>query len=83
MNLYDRIKPFKDGSLIDVTEALKKKMTVLEMFKKSDEFYQDLGLEVNDMSYNEALGAVVHKPTNRTITCHASVRFQELKVFLA
>jgi peptidyl-dipeptidase A len=43
------------------------------MFKMSDKFYTDLGLEINDMSYNESLGAVINKPTDRTITCHASV----------
>jgi peptidyl-dipeptidase A len=73
VNLYDKLKPFEDGSLIDITETLKKKMTVLDMFKKSDQFYTDLGLEINDMSYNESLGAVINKPTDRTITCHASV----------
>lgn len=71
-NLYERIKPF-NGSLIDISEKLNKTMTVLDMFEKSDRFYQDLGLEPNDMSYNETLGAVINKPTDRVITCHASV----------
>lgn len=74
VNLYERIKPFEDGSLIDITEKLKEKMSVLEMFKESDRFYQDLGLEPNQMSYNETTGAVINKPTDRVITCHASVR---------
>lgn len=73
VNLYDRIKPFKDGSLIDITDKLKeKKYTVLQMFEISDKFYKDLGLEPNDMSYDESKGAVINKPTDRTITCHAS-----------
>lgn len=73
VNLYERIKPFKDGSLIDITQTLKEKMSVLQMFEESDRFYRDLGLEPNEMSYNETLGAVINKPTDRVITCHASV----------
>lgn len=72
VNLYERIKPYKDGSLIDITEALNKTKTVLEMFQESDRFYKDLGLESNAMSYDESKGAVINKPTDRTITCHAS-----------
>lgn len=73
VNLYERIKPFPDGSLIDITEKLKETKSVLDMFKESDKFYRGLGLEPNDMSYNESLGALVHKPEDRVITCHASV----------
>lgn len=77
VNLYERIKPFKDGSLIDITKTLKEKMSVLQMFEESDRFYKDLGLEPNDMSYNETLGAVINKPTDRVITCHASVIYHK------
>jgi peptidyl-dipeptidase A len=49
-------------------------MTVEQMFITADKFYKDLGLESNEMSYNETLGAIIHKPTDRVITCHASVR---------
>lgn len=73
VNLYERTKPFKDGSLIDITKTLKEKMTVLQMFEESDRFYKKLGLQPNEMSYNESLGAVINKPTDRVITCHASV----------
>lgn len=72
VNLYERTKPFEKGSLIDITDKLKEKWTVLDMFRESDRFYKDLGLESNEMSYNEDLGAVVHKPADRVITCHAS-----------
>lgn len=72
-NLYERIKPYANGSLIDITAKLKETKTVLNMFEESDRFYRGLGLEPNDMSYNESLGAVVHKPEDRVITCHASV----------
>ncbi|CRL05281.1 CLUMA_CG018154, isoform A [Clunio marinus] len=72
VNIYERVKPFASGSLIDVTENLQTKFNVLQMFEESNRFYMDLGLENNDMSYNETLGAVIEKPTDRVITCHAS-----------
>jgi peptidyl-dipeptidase A len=72
VNLYDRLKPFKDGSLIDITKKLNESMSVLDMFKESNRFYKALGLEGNEMSYDESLGPVVHKPKDRVITCHAS-----------
>lgn len=40
------------------------------MFVESDRFYKDLGLEPNDMSYNPP--AIIEKPTDRVIACHAS-----------
>ena len=73
VNLYDRTKPFANGSLIDITAKLNKTRTILQMFEESDKFYKGLGLEPNDMSYNESLGAVIRKPDDRVITCHASV----------
>jgi len=71
VNLYERTKPFKDGSLIDITEKLKSEYTILQMFEESDRFYKDLGLEPNAMSYDETK-AIIRKPEDRTITCHAS-----------
>jgi peptidyl-dipeptidase A len=49
VNLYDRTKPYDDGSLIDVTDKLKENWSVIQMFEESDRFYKDLGLEPNDM----------------------------------
>lgn len=73
MNLYEDIKPFPEGSSIDVTEnMLRQNISVLEMFERSDDFFQGLGLPPNAMSYDESRGAVINKPENRTITCHAS-----------
>ncbi len=72
VNLYERIKPFPDGSSIDVTDSMiRQNVSVLEMFELSDDFFQGLGLPPNNMSYDESLGAVINKPENRTITCHA------------
>lgn len=70
VNLYDRIKPFDDGSSIDIQEKLKA-YTVPKMFEESDTFFKNLGLEPNRMSYTG--NSVITKPTDRVITCHASV----------
>ncbi|KAB0802038.1 hypothetical protein PPYR_04224 [Photinus pyralis] len=73
INIGKLVKPFPNVPSIDVTAALKEKnRTVLELFKESDTFYKSLGLEPNDMSYNETLGAVITKPKDRDILCHAS-----------
>lgn len=72
-NLYARIKPFKNASNLDVTEALKKhNYTALKIFKESDRFYQSLGLESNQMSYTGK--SIIEKPdpNERLIVCHAS-----------
>jgi peptidyl-dipeptidase A len=73
VNLYDRIKPFEGGSQIDVTSIMKdQNFTALKMFEMSDKFFMDLGLPPNDMSYDTAKGAIIEKPKDRVITCHAS-----------
>ncbi|KAG5670746.1 hypothetical protein PVAND_000987 [Polypedilum vanderplanki] len=73
INLYERIKPYSGGSSIDITENLKNQnVTVLKMFEMSNDFFMGLGLPNNSMSYDESLGAVIKKPDNKVITCHAS-----------
>lgn len=77
VNLYDRIKPFKNASVIDLTAALKRNnFTALKIFEESDRFYQSLGLESNKMSYTGP--SIIEKPKDRLIVCHASawVRIQ-------
>ena len=70
VNLYEKIKPFKDGSSIDISEGFKKNnYTVRKMFDDSNDFFTNLGLPDNQMSYGET--AVIEKPPNKTITCHA------------
>lgn len=72
VNLYDRIKPFPGGSSIDITENMKAKgITVEEMFEMSNKFFMNLGLPNNSMSYQEP-PAIINKPEDRIITCHAS-----------
>jgi len=70
VNLYDRIRPFKDASDIDVTEKIEETLSVQQMFELSDAFYESMGLPSSAMSYSEK--AVIEKPEDRTITCHAS-----------
>jgi peptidyl-dipeptidase A len=70
VNLYDRIKPFKNASLVDVTAVMKQKnFNALKMFEMSDEFYMSMGLPTSNMSYSDK--AVIEKPS-QTIACHAS-----------
>ncbi|XP_062535785.1 angiotensin-converting enzyme-like [Armigeres subalbatus] len=72
-NLYNRIKPFKDTVDLDITKALvEKNYTIRQLFDISNDFYVGLGLPDNSMSYNESLGAMIEKPSDRVVTCHAS-----------
>lgn len=71
INLYERIKPFPGGSSIDVTpNMIAKNVTVEKMFEMSNDFFTGLGLPDNKMSYQEP-PAVINKPNDRVITCHA------------
>ncbi|XP_058812773.1 angiotensin-converting enzyme-like [Topomyia yanbarensis] len=73
VNLYERTKPFKNAADLDITKALvAKNYTIKELFEISNDFYVGLGLPDNSMSYDEARGALIEKPTDRTVTCHAS-----------
>lgn len=71
--LYDYVKPFPNASVVDVTKELKEQgYTALKMFETSDEFYKSLGLEPNDICYNVSAGAMIEKPKDREVVCHAS-----------
>ncbi|XP_058460866.1 angiotensin-converting enzyme-like isoform X2 [Malaya genurostris] len=73
VNLYERIKPFENASDLDITKALvAKNYTIKQLFEISNDFYVGLGLPDNSMSYDEARGALIEKPSDRTVTCHAS-----------
>lgn len=72
-HLFSLVKPYPNASLINVTQSLKDQgYTPLKMFQKADEFYQSLGLESSAICYNETAGAVIQKPSDREIICHAS-----------
>lgn len=71
--LSDLVKPYPNASGVDVTDELKRQnYTALKMFETADEFYQSMGLIPNGISYNTTAGAVIEKPKDRDITCHAS-----------
>lgn len=73
VNIGGLVKPFPNASPVNITEALQKQnYTVLKMFETSDEFYKSLGLPNNSMSYDVNRGAVIEKPKDRKILCHAS-----------
>lgn len=72
-NLYNRIKPFQGAIDLDITKALvAKNYTIKQLFEISNDFYVGLGLPDNSMSYDESRGALIEKPNDRTVTCHAS-----------
>ena len=70
VNLYEEIKPF-ESELLDVSaKMVEKGYTPLKMFEESNEFYLSLGLDDCSMSYKDP--AIIEKPTDRVIACHAS-----------
>nr|CAD7256691.1 unnamed protein product [Timema shepardi] len=73
VNLFDIMKPYPEGTLVDVTAALiQQNYTVLRMFETSDAFYQSLGLPTNSMSYDETRAMLVRPVDGREVVCHAS-----------
>lgn len=71
VHLYDRTKPFSNGSSLDVTPKIAETMNVYQMFQKSDEFYMSLGLPTSNMSYGPK--AMIERPNDgREVQCHAS-----------
>lgn len=72
-NLNNILKIYPNASKLDLTaELVKQNYTVLRMFKTADEFYQSLGLKPMPMCYNTSLGAIIEKPNDTEIVCHAS-----------
>ena len=75
VHLYDRIKPFKDASSVDITAKMEELgIDAKEMFVLSDKFYESMGLPSSAMSYDTDKGAVIEKPV-QTITCHGNLLF--------
>lgn len=70
-NLYHDVKPFKNATLVDVTEQLKlQNFTARKMFDTANEFYTSLGLLSNAVGYQPP--AIIERPNSRVIECHAS-----------
>ncbi|KAH9368798.1 hypothetical protein HPB48_012443 [Haemaphysalis longicornis] len=69
--ITEMTQPYPNKQPIDVTAAMKERnMTVLDMFKISEEFFTSLGLPPMPQTFWER--SVLTKPTNRKIVCHAS-----------
>lgn len=74
MEIVDILTPFSNVSKVDVDAAFKENnYTILDLFRRADEFYQSLGLNPMGICYNETAGAMIRKPTDgREVLCHAS-----------
>ncbi|KAF5307920.1 hypothetical protein FQR65_LT06487 [Abscondita terminalis] len=73
MHISHLVLPFLNATDIDVTSSLRKRgYTPLQMFQTADKFYQSLGLDPTNMSYNVTAGAMIEKPSDRNVMCHAS-----------
>ncbi|KAI4460682.1 angiotensin-converting enzyme [Holotrichia oblita] len=73
LNIAPLVMPFPNETKLDATELFREhNWTVLKMFETADDFYQSLGLESNEMSYNVSGGALIVKPEDRNVVCHAS-----------
>ncbi|GBM64390.1 Angiotensin-converting enzyme [Araneus ventricosus] len=70
-NIFDIVKPYPNKNFVDVTETMEeKKMTALDMFKMSEEFFASLGLiKMTPQFWNRS---IIEKPTDREMVCHAS-----------
>ncbi|GIY26315.1 angiotensin-converting enzyme [Caerostris darwini] len=70
-NIFDIVKPYVHKEFIDVTDAMEeKKMTVMDMFKSSEDFFTSLGLiKMTPEFWNRS---IIEKPTDREMVCHAS-----------
>ncbi|XP_054712126.1 angiotensin-converting enzyme-like [Uloborus diversus] len=70
-NIFDLVKPYPDKEFIDVTDMMQeKKMTPLDMFKLSEDFFISLGLlPMTPEFWNRS---VIEKPKGREMVCHAS-----------
>ncbi|CAL1265728.1 unnamed protein product [Larinioides sclopetarius] len=70
-NILEIAKPYPKKNSIDVTGNMEqKKMTALEMFKSSEDFFTSLGLiPMTPEFWNRS---IIEKPTDREMVCHAS-----------
>lgn len=70
-NIYDIVAPYPNKKSMDVTNTMKaKNMTVLDMFKMSEEFFTSLGLI--KMTPEFWKNSIFEKPADREMVCHAS-----------
>ncbi|CAL8097157.1 unnamed protein product [Orchesella dallaii] len=75
-NIYDIVQPFPNSPGFDITEELQKRFgssgqaAATEIFKLANKFFTDLGLA--DMSVSFGDKAVIVRPEDREVVCHAS-----------
>ncbi|RWS24917.1 TPA angiotensin converting enzyme precursor-like protein [Leptotrombidium deliense] len=70
-NIYNEVVPYADLPQIDVTsEMIKQGYDAMKMFKLSEKFFVDLGL--NKMEDEFWKNSIIVKPENRELICHAS-----------
>ncbi|GLH07211.1 Angiotensin-converting enzyme [Gryllus bimaculatus] len=71
IKIFDLVKPFPEGSDINITQSLiDQEYDVLQMFKTANDFYMSLGLENCSMSYDD--DAMIVRPEGREVVCHPS-----------
>ncbi|XP_069120838.1 angiotensin-converting enzyme-like [Argopecten irradians] len=70
-NLYQIMQPFKNKTLIDVTQAMVlQNYTVNKMFEITEEFFTSLGFPKLRPSFWE--NSMLERPDDREVICHAS-----------
>nr|QDC23064.1 angiotensin-converting enzyme isoform 1 [Cupiennius salei] len=70
-NIFDIVKPIKEKQFLDVSDRMReRKMTALDMFKMSEEFFTSLGLKPMTQEFWNR--SIIEKPKDREIVCHAS-----------
>ncbi|KAF5271950.1 hypothetical protein FQA39_LY07967 [Lamprigera yunnana] len=72
MHIHNLVLPFPQHNETVTDNLQKQGYTPLKMFQAADKFYQSLGLETTKMSYDVKKGAVIEKPKDHNILCHAS-----------
>ena len=70
-NIFEIVKPFPKKEYIDVTKRMvEKKITTIDMFRLSEEFFTSLGLKAMTPEFWNR--SIIEKPKDRAIICHAS-----------
>ncbi|GBN75145.1 Angiotensin-converting enzyme [Araneus ventricosus] len=70
-NIFDIVQPYPNKKFVNLTEMmLKKKMTALDMFKISEDFFTSLGLP--EMTPEFWHYSIIEKPKDKEMVCHAS-----------
>lgn len=71
-NLASLVKPYPDAEKIDIDDVFATNYTILKMYETANDFFKSLGLEDCAISFNTTRGAMITKPNNTEVLCHAS-----------